>query len=123
MESTTTATSQELVEFIFICSIFLGGPLGIVHSVLEAKLMTWLRTEMIIKACLTSVAAVLCLLMANLTHSSFTLFEIASAVPGVIGGMSLTKSTTAAVTTKVQAMRSGAPDGQSTIAGDPPVGG
>lgn len=122
MEPTSGAQAQELVEFIFMCTVFLGGPIGIVYSIMETKLLTWLKQEAYIKGLLISVAGVLCVGFAKIIGSDLSLYEISSAVPGILGGISAFKTSGNYVVDKVQAMRA-TNSGQDINAGDPPISG
>jgi len=123
MEPTLGAQAQELVEFIFMCTVFLGGPLGIIYSIMEARLLSWLKQEAYIKGLLISVAGLLCVGFAKLINSNLTLYEISSAVPGILGGISAFKTSGNFVADKVQARRVASANGQDVNAGDPPISG
>ena len=123
MNPTDGQQAQELVEFIFICTIFLGGPLGIIYAIMETKLLSWFKQEAYIKGLLITIAGVLCVVLARLIGSTLTLYEISAGVPSVLGGISAFKTSGNYVGEKTGMRKTTTAAGHDVNAGDPPISG
>lgn len=114
------AIATALAQFIVMATLFLGGPLGVIYSLLEKKALKALGSETYVKGCLMTIAGLLCFAFALVIGSDLSLYYISTAVPGVVGGASIFKTGTGQVTTSAAAMKAKRDDNQPPSDGGNP---